>query len=282
VKLTCFLIPGKEAPLGFLGLGLKDDVCVTDQDLALLGSLGNFLGGAIENSLLHQQVRQRSKELRKLTARLFHTQEVERKRIARELHDEAGQALTGINLMLDAIDKKLPDEAANLRDIIADIKKQVTHTYQGMRRLSHKLHPAILNDLGLKAALDADISIVKKHSNIHVEYRVIGFERNIDPELAIALYRLSQEAFTNTLKHAKAKHFKLSIIKSFPRIIFVAEDDGEGFEPSDINWLAGSLGLVSMRERAAIMGGSFTLRSSKGHGTQIRIEIPVKESRDED
>jgi signal transduction histidine kinase len=95
------------------------------------------------------------------------------------------------------------------------------------------------------------------------------------------LYRLAQEALTNTLKHAGATRFKLSIIKSYPNIIFLVEDDGIGFDAKKIMGNTPALGLLSMRERAAMLGGNFTLRTSKGAGVHIRIEIPIKESADE-
>ena len=107
---------------------------------------------------------------------------------------------------------------------------------------------------------------------------MVGFEDRVDPEIESILYRISQEALTNTLKHADANHFKLSIIKSYPQIIFLAQDDGVGFDIGEFNGHKQALGLLSMRERAAMLGGKFKLRTSKGKGTQIRIEIPIKES----
>ena len=100
----------------------------------------------------------------------------------------------------------------------------------------------------------------------------------MDPEIETVLYRLSQEASTNTLKHSSAKYFKLFIIKSYPHVIFLAEDDGVGFDSGDFDVHKQALGLLSMRERVAMLGGKFSLRTSKGNGTRIRIEIPLKES----
>ena len=103
----------------------------------------------------------------------------------------------------------------------------------------------------------------------------------MDPNIEIVLYRLSQEALTNTLKYAKAKHFSLSIIKGYPQIILLAEDDGIGFAPDKIDQTNHALGLLSMRERAAMLGGNFHLRTSPGEGTRIRIEIPIRDSSDD-
>ena len=279
MELTCFLITAKEKASGFIALDVPPEKdIVRGQDFHLLGSLGNFLGGAIENASLLQTIARHREELKGLTARLFHSQELERQRIARELHDEAGQALTGINFALETIDRELPLELTHIKDHILDIKKQINRTYHDMRRLSYRLHPAILSDLGLEPALDTYLADITKHSDLKVDFKMVGFEDRVDPEVESILYRISQEALTNTIKHADAGHFKLSIIKSFPQIIFLAEDDGIGFEPGEFSGQKQALGLLSMRERAAMLGGNFTLRTSKGNGTRIRIEIPVKES----
>jgi len=109
----------------------------------------------------------------------------------------------------------------------------------------------------------------------------VGFQDRMDPRIETILYRISQEAINNTVKHSQAKHFKLSIIKSYPNIIFLAEDDGIGFDPNQVEQNSQALGLLGMRERASMAGGTFSLRTGKGKGTRIRIEIPNKEIQDE-
>ncbi len=278
-ELTCFLITAKEKASGLIALEVPADKDIArGQDYHLLGSLGNFLGGAIENTNLLQTIHRHREELKGLTARLFHSQELERKRIARELHDEAGQALTGINYILETIEKELSSEHSHLNKHIIDIKKQINRTYHEIRRISYRLHPAILSDLGLEPALDAYLANISNHSDLQVDFKMVGFEDRVDPEIENVLYRISQEALTNTLKHANAKFFKLSIIKSYPHVIFLAEDDGAGFNSDDFDEHKQALGLLSMRERVAMLGGKFSLRTSKGNGTRIRIEIPPKES----
>lgn len=277
LDLTCFLITAKERASGFIALDLPTNRVLTDHDLHLLGSLGNFLGGAIENNQLLQMIQKHREELKGLTAQLFQSQETERKRIARELHDEAGQALTGINFSLETIEKSLSKEDSHIKELVQEIKKQLNRTYQEMKRISYRLHPALLTDLGLEPALDSYLTHISKHCDLDIHFRMVGFEKRIDPDLETLLYRLSQEALTNTLKHAKAKKFHLSMIRSYPNIIFVAEDDGVGFDVSKLDQHQHALGLLSMRERASIAGGKFTLRSSPGSGTRIRIEISIKE-----
>jgi signal transduction histidine kinase len=275
--LTCFLITAKEKASGFLALDFSHSKKLTEQDLHLLGSLGNFLGGAVENTRLLMTIHKHREELKGLTARLFQSQEFERRRIARELHDEAGQALTGINYTLETICKNLSAESDSTKSLIYDVKKQVNRTYQDIRRLSYTLHPALLSDMGLEPALDSYVTAIAKHSDMKIDFKMVGFKDRLNPEIETVLYRLSQEALTNTLKHSGAKHFKLSIVKSYPHIIFTAKDDGVGFDSNDFNQHKDTLGLLSMRERASMLGGSFSLQTAKGRGTHIRIKIPLNE-----
>jgi signal transduction histidine kinase len=280
VQLICFLITAKEMASGFIALELAPNSKITDRDHQMLGSLGNFLGSAIDNACLGRTIRQHRKELRRLTARLFQSQEDERKRIARELHDEAGQALTGISLALETILRHRSPEMEHIEEQILDIQKQINRTYQEMRRISHRLHPALLNDLGLEPALESCLARISKYSQIEIDFKMVGFEGRLDPQTETLLYRISQEAVNNTLKHSHATHFRLSIIKSYPNIIFLAEDNGIGFDQEQFERDGQALGLLGMRERASMVGGKFSLRTSRGDGkgTRIRIEIPIKES----
>ena len=275
ITLTCFLITEKEKPSGFMAFWIKDEEALSIEDFHLLGSLGNFVGGAIANINLIETVQKHREELKRVTAQLFHSQETECKRISRELHDETGSSLIGINLKLDAVENKISGDAFEIRSMLRQIKGQINATYLGMRRISHRLHPALLTDLGLEPALDQYISEITEESDLLVSFKMIGFSDRINADIETVLYRFSQEALSNTLKHAHAKAFKLSIIKGYPSIIFVAEDDGVGFDPDTDQHERPSLGLLSMRERAITQGGKFDLRTAPGEGTRIRIEIPI-------
>ena len=279
MELTCFLINRKDRASGFFALEVPPGKRISEPDQRILGSLGNFLGSAIENSLLHQTVHQHREELRQLTARLFNSQEEERRRIARELHDEAGQALTGINYTLENICKSIPPGYPHIIEEIAEVKKQITRTYQDMRNMSHKLHPAVLSDLGLEPALESCLHGIRRYSGMEIDFRMIGFGERLSPEIETVLFRISQEIVRNALKHSGAELFRLSIIKGYPNIIFLAEDDGVGFNPSES--CRHGLGLLGIRERVAMIGGTFSIRSSVGKGTKIRIETPAKEDQRE-
>lgn len=276
--LTCFLITSKRKTVGFFGFEFINSEVLSIQELHMLGSLGNLLGNAIENARLMETIKQHQHELQRLTQKLFETQEEERRRIARELHDEAGQSLTAVKLGLDRLEEKIPAKNKALQNDFKDIKKMLGRTSSEIRRLSYNLHPTLLNDLGLEPALRLYFNDIQKHSGLDIDFSMIGFKERMDPDLETALYRISQEALTNTLRHSGAETFKCKIIKSYPKLIFTAEDDGMGFDGKIEDQDKRSLGLIGMRERALLHGGVFQFRGNPGKGVRIRIEIPLPRS----
>jgi PAS domain S-box-containing protein len=275
--LSCFLITSKGKGLGFIGLNIPPGRDLSAHENHLLGSLANFLGGGIENANLIRTIRRHRQELRRLTKKLFQTQEEERRRIARELHDEAGQALTAVKLSLERLEEALPEENQTLKNQVEEIRQVLQRTSREIRNLSYRLHPTLLSDLGLEPALNLYLKGVSSHSNLKIEFRMVGFDHRLDPNTETVLYRFSQETLNNTLKHSQAENFRLSIIKSYPKIIFLAEDDGVGFDGQIRGSGKRNLGLLGLRERTSLLEGTFQLKSQEGEGTKIRIEIPLKE-----
>jgi len=275
--LRCFLITFKGKGVGFFALDIPPLRILSEHELHLLGSLGNFLGGAIEHTELLKTISRHRQELRRLTEKLFQGQEEERRWIARELHDEAGQALTAVKLGLDRLEEKVVSKPSCLLEEIEEIRKMVLRTSSEIRRLSYRLHPTLLTDLGLEPALNIYLQDVSKHSGLNIDFRMVGYDQRLNPDIETVLYRFCQETLTNVLKHSGAENFRLWIIRSYPKIIFLAEDDGVGFDGQISRTGKRSLGLLGMRERASLMGGTFHIRSNKGEGTRIRIEIPLPE-----
>jgi PAS domain S-box-containing protein len=276
IWLSCFLITSKGKGVGFFGFDIPSSRVLSPHETHLLGSLGNFLGGGIENAQLMKTIRLHRQELSRLTEKLFKSQEAERRRIARELHDEAGQALTAVKLGLDRLEQKLSAEDDHLKEEVEEIRRMLTGTASEIRRISYRLHPTLLSDLGLEPALSLLFKDIAQRSGLHIDFRMVGFDHRIDADTETVLYRFGQEAITNTLKHARAKRFSLSIIKSYPKIIFIAEDDGSGFNGEIGGSDKWSLGLLGMRERASLLGGSFNLKTAPGEGARLRIEIPLR------
>ena len=276
--LSCFLITFKGRGVGFFGFNLPSSRILSPHEVHLLGSLGNFLGEAIENTQLMEMNRLHRQELRRLTDKLFQSQEKERRRIARELHDEAGQSLTAVKFALERLEEQYTSKKKDLSEEISEIKKMISRTSSEIRRLAYHLHPTLLSDLGLEPALNLYFKEMATHSGLDIDFHMVGFDRRLDVDTETVFYRFSQEAMTNTLKHSNAEHFRLSIIKSYPKIIFIAEDDGVGFDGQIRGDDKRNLGLIGMRERVSLLGGMFQLRSTPGEGTRIRIEIPLTEA----
>ena len=273
-----FLISSKEKAAGFFGFEIPPGRVLSLQEIHLLGSLGNFIGGGIENAQLMKTIRLNQQELKRLTENLFRTLEEERRRIARELHDEAGQALTAVKLGLDRLEEKVSSREDQAKQEVDEIRRTLVRTSAEIRRLSYRLHPTLLSDLGLEPALRLYFKDMMSRSNLDIQFRMVGFDQRLDADTETGLYRFSQETLTNAVKHSGAEHFRLSIIKSYPKIIFLAEDDGVGFDSQSLGSDERGLGLIGMRERAYLLGGTFQLRSTKGEGTRIRIEIPLAEA----
>jgi len=276
--LSCILITFKGKSIGFFGLDIHFSRILSIHEYHHLGSLGNFLGGAIANSQFMKAINLHQQELSRLTQMLFYSQEEERRRIARELHDEAGQALTAVKLSLDRLEQHASGSPNKLLEEIAEMRKLVQRTSSEIRGLSYRLHPTLLVDLGLEPALNLYFKEMAARSDLDIDFRMVGFDKRLNPDIETVLYRFSQEALTNTLKHSGAETFKLSIIKSYPKIIFSAEDDGVGFDGQSGGNDKRSLGLIGMRERATQLGGTFSLLGRPGLGTRIRVEIPFEEA----
>jgi two-component system, NarL family, sensor histidine kinase DevS len=204
--------------------------------------------------------------------RVVAAQELERTRLARELHDETGQALTSILLGLKSIRAAANDEEAARAE--AGLRDLIVEALQDVRSLAVELRPSALDDFGLMPALEHLVSTFGERSGIDV-----GLEANLEAErlpadVETGLYRFTQEALTNVVKHAAAEHVSILLTRNEGGIRAVVEDDGRGFASNESN--AGSLGLVGMRERLVLLGGTLTVESTPGAGTALIAHLPLR------
>jgi len=201
--------------------------------------------------------------------RIVGGQEQERRRLSRELHDETGQALTSILLGLKAIEDARGTD--RFPAALADLRELVVATLQDVRRLAVELRPKALDDFGLVPALERLTSAFAEQTGIavHLESRLP--EPRLPPEIETVLYRVVQEALTNVVKHAHAEHVSVLLHARQGRVAIVIEDDGRGFTESDETT---GIGLLGMRERVALVGGTVAVESSAGTGTTIVVEVP--------
>jgi signal transduction histidine kinase len=203
--------------------------------------------------------------------RVIEAQELERRRLARELHDETGQALTSILLGLKGIRAaRSAEEAERIED---DLRELVVQALQDVRSLAVELRPTALDDFGLVPALERLVETFSERSGITaVVEQHLGGER-LPPETETALYRLVQEALTNVVKHAAATNVSIVLTRRAGGISALIEDDGGGFAEKEVS--ADALGLVGMRERLGLLGGTLTIESSPGGGTALAAYVPL-------
>jgi signal transduction histidine kinase len=203
--------------------------------------------------------------------RVVGAQELERARLARELHDETGQALTSILLGLKGVEQAVATDEA--RAALSTVRDTVSTTLQDVRRLAVELRPSALDDFGLVPALERLATTFREQTGMRVDFEAqIGGQR-LEPEVETTLYRIVQEALTNVVKHAGASRVSILVVRRGNAVAAVIEDDGSGFEPSSAR--QDGLGLAGMRERMALVGGNLRVESSEGGGTTIAVKVPV-------
>jgi signal transduction histidine kinase len=210
--------------------------------------------------------------------RVVDAQELERARLARELHDETGQALTSILLGLKHLDDVVETDEA--REATAAIRELVASTLQDVRRLAVELRPSALDDFGLVPAVERLASNLSEQSDLVVDLEAQLGERRLPPEAETALYRIVQEALTNVMKHAAAHRVSITLVRKEAAAVVVIEDDGRGFDPEAVR--AGALGFTGMRERVELVGGRLTVETAPGAGTTLVAEVRVADRPAED
>jgi signal transduction histidine kinase len=232
---------------------------------------------AIQNAWLFEQVRAGRERLQSLSRRLVEAQEAERHYVARELHDEAGQALTSLLFKLGQLEQQTADPRQ--ADQLAELKQMTNGVLESLHRLAMDLRPASLDHLGLVPALYQYVKAIGDRYGVIAQFKAVGFE----PERLLAdgnaVYRIVQEALTNIVRHAHAARADVLLERRGDRVIVVVEDNGLGFD-ADIARFAqqGRLGLVGMQERAEMLGGSFVIESTVGAGTTVVVEVPYDHS----
>jgi signal transduction histidine kinase len=241
---------------------LEPDPRFTDEDLRLAEIFAARAAVAIDLS---------RRVARDVLERVVGAQELERRRLARELHDETGQALTSILLALSHIEEA-PDEE-HLRGAVGEVRELVRSTLRDVRRLAVELRPRALDDFGLVAALERLLDGFGEQTGIAVEFEPGLPEERLPPEVETALYRIVQESLTNVVKHARARRVSVVLARKPDSVSVIVEDDGVGFEPGRTS--DDGLGLLGMRERVALLGGRLTIESRPGAGTTFVAEVPL-------
>jgi len=229
--------------------------------------------GLLTDSFNHMldQLQEAQQMRNELLDRIIAAQEDERRRIARELHDETSQAITSIVVGLRALEESHPE----VTDTSVELRQLATATLDEIHSLILELRPRALDELGLVAALRRYIADFGLKHGIRTELQVVGHEARLPARIETCLYRVVQEALTNVARHSGASAASVVLDLRPPTASAIVEDDGRGFAPDEVGQR--SLGLLGMRERAALLNGSVTIESKIGAGTTLFVKIPVKE-----
>jgi signal transduction histidine kinase len=272
----------------FMGHAIKcGDVCVGslcavfqrnfspgNEDKKIMGIIASAIGIEEERKLAEARVKDSQQRLRNLSSHLQSSREEERANIAREIHDELGQVLTALKLDMYWLEKKLPGDQKKLIEKVRAMSKHADATIHAVQRISSELRPALLDDLGLIAAIEWQSKDFQ--SRTAIECRVSFKHGNIKvPEnSSIALFRIYQETLTNVARHSKATHVRVSMHNKDDNIVFQIRDNGIGIEESHLS-SPRSFGLMGIRERAVALGGDVEIIGIQTKGTTLTVSIPL-------
>ena len=264
--------------IGTLNLGAVLPDAFDTGRIEIANEVAHSLAVAIQNTRLMEEILHHQTELKKMSAQILDAQEIERKRISIELHDEMGQALTGISINLAVIEKKLVDDTDPIiKDRIIETRMLADQCSDQIKDLSFNLRPSILDDLGLEPTLRWYIGGYAKRINVQVDFETSDCEDLQASEAKTLLYRIVQEALNNVAKHAEARKVSVRLSCNETTAKLIVEDDGKGFDAHirASSQSAGSgLGLIGIRERVTFINGTFNIHSVPGRGTRLEVEIP--------
>jgi len=271
----------KDKVLGVINIAGHETRHFTTNDTHLLHAIGDQLGVAIEQSQLYERLRKARERLRRLARQNLVAEEEERRRIARELHDETSQTLSGLALQLQALVDKAEMSDNQDAEFIAGLKKTQSLTVQvhsEVSRLIADLHPALLDTLGLVPAVRQHAETRLQPLEISVSVETKGAERRFPSDVETALFRVVQGAIGNVIQHSKAKNATITLEYQPKEFLLSISDDGQGFnvsEVTDVEESGRGRGLFSIRERIGFLGGTSGVDSEIGVGTTVWARIPI-------
>jgi signal transduction histidine kinase len=221
-------------------------------------------------------LRSSNAQIRDLAGQLIFAQEVERARIARDLHDDACQEVA--SLVVDVSNLRQKDatlQDSEVQQTLLSVQRRMARVAEGLRLLSHDLHPNLLKHAGLAAALEAHCTEVERQYHIQVSFHAEGQVEPANPVVMLSLFRIAQEALRNAAKHGHAQHIDLTLSEQGDSLTLSVTDDGGGFDPGGVR-NNGGLGLVSIEERARLVKGQVTIHSGPQQGTTIVVRVPLE------
>ncbi len=264
--------------LGVMNLATKDESGFSPEAISLVTSVSDQIAVAIENAQLYEALHRKEQARGELLRKIMSVQEEERKRIARELHDEVSQSLTGLAFNAEAVLSRLPAGAEEIEGKLEGIRDLAIRTMDEIYRVVYQLRPSLLDDLGLVAAVQWLADHYLEEAGIKVLFETVGSERPLSAEAEITLFRIAQEAITNIVRHAGAESVSIAVEFRESAATIHIEDDGRGFSVEEVTGSAETgrgLGLLGMKERAELLDGSLKIKAKSGQGTKVSAEVPA-------
>jgi signal transduction histidine kinase len=228
-----------------------------------------------ERKQAEENLHRSNEQLRALTSYLQQVREEERTRIARQVHDELGQALTGLKLDLSWLDNHLPRDARTLHQKAKTMSAYIDATIQTVRRIATELRPGILDDLGLIAAIEWQAHEFEQRTGIRCSVRTTIKETMWRQDFSTVFFRIFQETLTNIIRHAQSSRVEVELTEENDRLVLTIRDNGRGITPAEAA-SSKSIGLVGMRERASLLGGEVQFHGLPGKGTTVSVRIPLE------
>ncbi|TAK30071.1 MAG: HAMP domain-containing protein [Chloroflexota bacterium] len=279
LTVLCAPLSTKTGIVGSLMLeSSHSDRPFAESDIKLVQAIADQVAVAVENARLYDEVQRKEAVRSELLEKVITAQEEERKRLARELHDETGQSLTALAISLATVETALPPDAQRSREMLAQAKELAERTLAETRRLISDLRPTVLDDLGLVPALRRHAKMQSELLGMDIQLQVSGPRRRLPSQIESVLFRVAQEAIINAAKHARACHVTLRLELGLTMITLQVADDGIGFEVAEVLGIrtkGRGLGLLSMQERVSLLGGHFDVQSHAGHGTTVTVHVPL-------
>jgi signal transduction histidine kinase len=233
-------------------------------------------GERAERRRTEERLKKSHEQLRALSMYLQHIREDERIRISRQVHDELGQALTGLKMDLYWLANRVPKQLRAVREKTKTMSAHIDTTIQTVRRISTELRPGILDDIGLVAAIEWQAAEFQKRTGVKCEVTSEINEPILDEELNTAFFRIFQESLTNVVRHANASRVDVRLWEQQGNLFMEIKDNGRGISETELSNTK-SLGLLGMRERAALLRGELTVSGLSGEGTMVRVRIPCQQ-----
>jgi signal transduction histidine kinase len=268
----------KERRFGVLLVGRDTAWPFDEADASLLATLADQLAIAMENVRLFEEVRAKEAARGELLSKIITAHEDERRRIARELHDEVSQSLTGLMISITAAEGI--DDPEALRKKMASLYAAAEATLAEVGKIVHDLRPTALDDLGLVSAVRLHARNLLEASGVRLSFEASGFgHRRLPPAVEVAVFRVAQEALTNIARHARASEATVALHLREGTLVVLVEDNGVGFDPAQVYRTGQRAGLMGMEERASLIGGTLRIHSRPGGGTRVELRVPVEEMR---